>query len=530
MFEAFKRLFSKPASPPPAAAPVTQERIPAPSLMYAAPAPASGPSPQQVGDKIALPLNEILSRLPIPIAGLVLIRPGGTFSFSASIALEQLRTGAVRIPFSQLRQGSPPGTFANNATHDDSLIDLPLPLVLAAVGSGGLARRTDQKRIEVPDEVKSVFGAKMGKLNPAAAVASAPAAAPSAPKPAPPAVTPIPAAVVPKPVTPVVPPATAPRQTTSIASGSTAPKPTTSIASSTAAPKPASPLPFATARPSPPTSAVAPVPASEAVVTTIDALSEAWPDPIRHEIQQFRLGSALISIPVTRLEAVIKTGRVVFTWAELCGWLNMPMPPSANGESSLELPLKILAPLFLAIPRAAKPRKVVSVGENVPDLFAGQSRPTAPAPTTALPATPLMAPTPQVTPAGASTVLGEIFGQPSKMDWTPAEIVQRISALTGIAGALLASKDGLLVAGQMPAPLKAEMMAAFLPQMFTHIGGRAEEVELGTLRALKLTTSLGDCAVFQAGELCLAVFGLPGQTLPEPALERIAAELAQPQH
>jgi len=399
----------------------------------------------------------------------------------------------------------------------------------------------------------------MGKLNPAAAVASAPAAAPSAPKPAPPAVTPIPAAVVPKPVTPVVPPATAPkpaapavapiptavvpkpvtpvvppatapRQTTSIASGSTAPKPTTSIASSTAAPKPASPLPFATARPSPPTSAVAPVPASEAVVTTIDALSEAWPDPIRHEIQQFRLGSALISIPVTRLEAVIKTGRVVFTWAELCGWLNMPMPPSANGESSLELPLKILAPLFLAIPRAAKPRKVVSVGENVPDLFAGQSRPTAPAPTTALPATPLMAPTPQVTPAGASTVLGEIFGQPSKMDWTPAEIVQRISALTGIAGALLASKDGLLVAGQMPAPLKAEMMAAFLPQMFTHIGGRAEEVELGTLRALKLTTSLGDCAVFQAGELCLAVFGLPGQTLPEPALERIAAELAQPQH
>jgi predicted regulator of Ras-like GTPase activity (Roadblock/LC7/MglB family) len=345
------------------------------------------------------------------------------------------------------------------------------------------------------------------------------AAAPVAPVPiAPEPAAPIPAPFVTKPLTPVVPSATAP-------------KPTTSIASRSGVTEHVSKLPFATTRPAPPPSAAAPATASEAVVTTVEAVSGAWPDPVRNEIQQFKLGSASISIPVNRLEAGMKAGRVVFTWAELCGWLNVPIPPSANGGSSVELPLKVMAPLFLAIPRAAKPRKVVSIGENLPDLFAGQSLPAAPAP--APPAAPLDAPVvapPPPTSVVAPDTLGEILGQPSKADWTPAEIVQSILALPGVAGALLASKDGLLVAGQMPAPLKVEMMAAFLPQMFMHLGGSTEEVQLGTLSTLKLTTDQAICAVFQAGALCLAVVGQPGQTLPEPALERIAGQLAQSNH
>jgi predicted regulator of Ras-like GTPase activity (Roadblock/LC7/MglB family) len=512
---------------------------------------------------IVLPLNEVLSRLPSTLARLVLSRPKGTFSFPASVALEQLRTGAVRISFSQLRQSAPPGTFADNTTHDDSLIDLPLSVVLAAIGPGGLARRTDQKRTEVPDEVIGVFAAKQGKANRAAAAVSAPAASPSAPKlvtPAPvvspptapkpvtaapvvsppsapqpvaPVVAQIPAAVVAKPAAPIPAPVL-PKPVAPVALPATAPKMTTSIASSPSTTKPASPLPFATARPSPPPPAAAPAPTGTTVVTTIEAVSGAWPDPIRHEIEEFELGSATISIPVNRLETGMKSGRVVFTWAELCEWLSVaPVPPSANGKSSVELPLKVIAPLFLAIPRAVKSRKVVSVSENVPDLFAGLSRPVEPtpepAPEPAPPEAPVAAP-PVPEPAVAPDVLGEILGQPSKTDWTPAEIVQGILAMPGVAGALLASNDGLLVSGQMPAPLEVELMAAFLPQMFTNIGDSTQEVKLGTLRALKITTGQGACAIFKAGELCLAVLGLPGQTLPEPALERIAGELAQPKH
>jgi predicted regulator of Ras-like GTPase activity (Roadblock/LC7/MglB family) len=621
MFETLKKLFSKSASPPPAAAPVTEARrpaapAPAPASRSSspapapaapapapAPAPATGPAPKLAGDIIVLPLNEVIARLPSTLAALVLSQPGGTFSVSASVVLDQLRTGAVRITYSQLRQGSPPGTFADNTAHDDALIDLPLPLVLAAVGPGGLARRTNQKRMDVPDEVQGVFAAKQGQPNRAAATAPAPAAptaapkpvttapvapapttpkpptaapvapataapkpataaprpvtaapvapGPSAPKPFAPAAAPIPAPVAPRPVTPTLPPTTAPKPTTSIASGSTAPRPVSA-------------MPFATTRPAPPPPAAAPAapaatpaPSSEVVVTTIEAVSAAWPELVRQEIQQFRLGSATISIPVSRLEAGMKTGRVIFTWAELSAWLNVAAPQSDHGASPLELPLRVIAPLFMAVPRAAKARKVVSVSENVPDLFAGLARPPAPPPEPAPAPTPpaapvvapaaaapvaapvaapaavlpvVVAPTPAPASSVAASILAEVVEQFLNADWTPAEVVQKILKLPGVAGALLASKDGLLVAGQMPAPLKVEMMAAFLPQMFTHISGSTEEVQLGSLSALKLTTGQGACAIFQAGVLCLAVVSQPGQPLPEAALERIAVQLAQSNH
>jgi predicted regulator of Ras-like GTPase activity (Roadblock/LC7/MglB family) len=566
MFESLKKLFSKSASPPAAAPPVNEERIPAPAPA-AAPRTATstaatitakpGVIPKQTGDMIVLPLNEILSRLPGTLASLVSSpQPGGTFSFPSSIATEQLRNGAVRVPFAQLRRSSPPGTFADNATHDQTLVDLPLPLVLAALGPAGLARRTDQKRMEVPDEVKGVFAAK-GQIGSATAT-SAPAASPPAAKPvtAPPAaaapappkpVTPAPAPA-PIPPTPIAPKPSAPVTPISpIAPSVTAPKPTTSIASSSTTPKPASPLPFATTRPEPPPASTAPAPAltdATVIATTVEAVSGAWPEPVRNEVQQFKLGSATISIPVGRLEAGMKSGRVAFTWAELCGWLSVSVPPSANGDTVVELPLKVMAPLFLAAPRAAKPRKVVSVGENVPDLFAGLSRPAAPppAPAPSAPtapsapaaiapiATPAVAPAvapPPPAPAVAANVLGEIFGQPSKKDWAPAEIVQKIQAMPGVAGALLSSRDGLLVAGQVPAPLKAEMLAAFLPQMLSKISGSTEEVQLGPAHALRLSTGHIQCAVLTAGKLCLAVLSKPDQRLPETVLERIAAELGQ---
>jgi len=99
--------------------------------------------------------------------------------------------------------------------------------------------------------------------------------------------------------------------------------------------------------------------------------------------------------------------------------------------------------------------------------------------------------------------------------------------MPGIAGALLASKDGLLVAGEMPAPLKVELMAAFLPQMLLKVSGSTVEVELGALRAMKLSTKDSDCLIFRGGALSLVVLSGPGQKLPESALEQIAGELAQ---
>jgi predicted regulator of Ras-like GTPase activity (Roadblock/LC7/MglB family) len=423
--------------------------------------------------------------------------------------MEQLRTGAVRIPLSQLRQGSPPGTFAPNGSHDDALIDLPLPLILAALGPAGLARRPDQKRTAVPEDVTGVFGSKNLKFSPTQEKP------PAAAQPSPPA-TVEPKAPPPEPVA-VVPAPTMPKPTTTVAASPAAPKPTAALP--IVPPKTGSPLPFASARPAPPP-AVAPsaAPPGGMVAVTVEAVSAAWPEPVRNEIQSSDLGMATLSIPISRLEPGMKTGRVLLTWAELRGWLSNPGPPSAHGETQVELPLKVIAPLFLAKQRAPVARKVVSVGEHVPDLFAGVAQPAAP------PA-PAVAPSPPAPPA-APNIFGEILGQPSKTDWTPQEIAQKILSLPGVAGALLASQEGLLVAGQMPGPLKAETMAAFMPRLFTHSIVCAEEMQLGPLRALRLSSGSAPCFLYTAGKLFLAVLGRPGQTLQEGVLEQLALALA----
>jgi len=292
------------------------------------------------------------------------------------------------------------------------------------------------------------------------------------------------------------------------------------------------------------------------LVVTIEAVSAAWPDPVRQEIQQFKLGSASISIPVSRVEPGMKTGRLVFTWAELCGWLSEPLPASAHGQSELELPLAVIAPLFLSKHRAAPQRKSVNLGENVPDLFGGRGRRAAPPPEAPAPppapvapppkaAAPVLVPVPAAqvpVPAPASVaapvsfppaaeaapeVPAEISARPAESDLSPEDVVAWILTLPGVAGALLASNDGLLVAGQLPAPLEAETMAAFLPQILMRVGICTEEIQLGRLRSVTLLVGQTSCAMFKAGALCLAVMGQPGKALPEMALERMAVELAQ---
>jgi predicted regulator of Ras-like GTPase activity (Roadblock/LC7/MglB family) len=491
--------------------------------------------------------------LPEKLAALVLERPAGTFSIATTVALEQLRTGAVRIPFGKLRQDTPPGTFANDGSHDATLIDLPLSLILAAIGPAGLAKRAGQKRTDVPDEVVGVFGSKERgaavtiTAPPARTAAPAPTAAkpaapppaaapPSSPKPIAPAAAPLPPQVS-KPVTPVASPPAAPKQTTYISQSPTAPKAPASAPLPFSAPKPAAPLPFATVRPSPPPSA-APTTSGERVVVKIEAVSGSWPDAVRQEIEQFKLERASISIPASRLEPGLKTGRIVFTWAELCAWLDDPLPASANGQSEVELPLHVIAPLFMVNRRAGTPRKIVTGGEEMPDVFGGAARPGAPA--AAAPSTP--APTPAIVPAATAVpaqatappapadgapIPKEIVNVQAEADLSPEEVVEWMMTLPGVAGAVLASNDGLLVAGQLPAPLEAETMAAFLPQLLMRINVCTEEIRLGTMRSVTILVGQTPCAMFKAGALCLAVLGHPGKGLPEAALERMAGELAR---
>ena len=618
MFGAFKRLFSKPAEPeqpsappaqpqpvkptaPPSVAPAQPK--PPPSAVASAGPPTTAPMETSASTapegNITLSLAPILAALPPNLAALAGSNTQGTFSLPAKAALAQLASGAVKITFGELRQGSPRGTFQDNATQDRTVVSLPLAHVLSAIDPALLTRRATQKVVVVPESVTSIFGkhqsfSAKAAVNPVHAAAAAEPAIPAAVE------SPIPVAaqpVAPKPDEPAPTlklPTSASSQTTQEAHSTTVPAPAATPGASHftirppaptlptpaaklpgAAPLPgastkppgaapqtsafakppgSSPLPSAFAKPPgasplPSIAAKSPAPApmpfaapkpaplpmpvveeTEFVVVSLAVLKTSWPPPVQAEIEQFKLADANVSLPLNKLDAGMKTGRVVFAWKELAQYLQ-PTPAEVSpetGGTALELPLSVIAPLFLARRRPGVAQKKVSIAAHIPDLFAGggtAAEAPAPVSATATPAPSSPAPAP---PAPAPVdALGEIFGQPGKSHWPPPEIIQKICVLKGVAGSALTMSDGLLLAGQIPAPLQPETIVAFVPQIFGHVNQSAGEMQLGALTSVVFTAGAAQCAIYKTGKLYLAVLGRPGEPLPEAVLERIAAELAK---
>ncbi len=535
MFGALKRFFGRPAQPEPYFIPATLPKPaayhpptpaaaappPPPPPKVEAPAPAppalihDAPAADAV-EVIQLPLAPIIASLSPSLAAMASAQTNGTFSLSVQTALAQLPSGAVRISFGELRQGSPAGTFSDNSSQDRTPVSLPLPAIVASLGPTLLARRSGQRTVAVPENVTSVFG--MGRnLQPAIAVL------------APPSLTPPPAPAVaparePKPFTaPIMPKPVAPHPLAPEPGASHFTKPPATPVLPSFAPKSPAPTPAVAVAPAPAASAAE----KEFLEIPLSAISEAWPDAVKQEIAQAQAQANTVSLPMGKVEQGLKIGRVIFSWGDLC---QRTQPPIANEASdnrviSLELPLKVLAPLFLERRRAAMPARKVNSAANlsdqVPNVFSRNGETPHP-PNGATPA-PVATPA----PAAPASVLGEIFGLPSKTEWTPQEICKRICALEGVAGSALAMNDGLLLAGQMPAELSADTISAFLPQIFGRVSQSVSAMQLDPLGSVVLMAGQSRCAIHKTGKLYLAVLGQPGAALPEAVLGRIAAELTK---
>jgi predicted regulator of Ras-like GTPase activity (Roadblock/LC7/MglB family) len=118
-----------------------------------------------------------------------------------------------------------------------------------------------------------------------------------------------------------------------------------------------------------------------------------------------------------------------------------------------------------------------------------------------------------------------LFGQPGKSVWTPAEIVQKTSKLSGVSGALIALSDGLLVACQLPPALNGETIAAFLPQIFGRMSYYSRELKLGEPSSLTLVVDGVPIQIIKAGGLLLLVLGRAEEVLPGAQLAAVAAQL-----
>jgi hypothetical protein len=338
------------------------------------------------------------------------------------------------------------------------------------------------------------------------------------------------------------------------------------------APAPA-PAPAPVPMPAPaPAAPAAPSAARESIFLTIalGELAQTWPDQIRQEIVALNLISASVALPQGVIENAIKQGRVIFPWKMIRSWVKPPVSPahqSAHDALLLEIPLKVVTPVFLASLRGVRTQKKVSVDANIPNLFngTGLAEASAPAPAPVAPprppAPPAYAPAPAAYAPVATPRPGPVATpapQPApdtnyyvRADGTnpedepppvvkkgpspgtsflqryatPNEIVSKAAALNGVGGALIALPDGLLVASKIPSDFNADTLAAFLPQIFARVSQTTRELRMGELNNLNFTVGLIPWKIFRVGAIYFAAFGVAGQGLPTAQLAGIAAEL-----
>ncbi len=441
--------------------------------------------------------------------------------------MKQLPTGSVKMSLVSLYRQAPGGVFRKTEIEEKRMIDVPLGEIFKSINPSRLKRRNDQRSYDVPDEITGLFGESGGSRTVTAPVDAPPAPAPSASE---------------QPRKPRTPPA---GQADS-ANGSNG------HAHSEAT-----------------ESAPEPLKLDGELSLTLFEIAAGWPEGIRSDLSILP-GDTKIILPVSEVSAGLQKGKVLFTWGQLRGYLR-PAPPEGihiPDETQLLLPLKIVAPAFVAATGAKKRSSTkAAVNKELPDFFgpaAGRTPvepPPAPAPAAApaapeipaaaaaevVPTAPLtlisssapvskapVAEKPGVAVVAAATTvaasrepenLGELFNDTGKTSWNPNELVKLTCGLPGVIGAIVALEEGLVVAQKLPGGIEGDTFAAFMPQIFSRLDKYTGEMQLGETSEVSLVTSNGPCRFFRRGKVFFATLGKTGATLPG-GLHLIAEELA----
>ena len=529
------------------------------------PIPASVPAPAS-GKYINLRLAGLVAALPLELRARVSKKDFGDYTVAVSLdtILSQLATGVVKIPFSTIRENAPQ-FFAPGKDGDQMMVALPLGEVLSQINPAQLAKPTNQVRLAADADITSPFEDKGNDANlevtrsaptrsitPEAVTPTPPRqglveipkpAAPSANVPAPVRIqlppkpaAPIPTAAPKQSPTPIpMPPAQAPATAPSAAA---APAPVVSpspkITGAPALRLVAAPTAPATAPVAAPVAAPAAtpppavVPAAAPAITSptapatvgtsglsvaLKGLVESWPEAVQKELREQNLLDGSVNLPLEAIAAQLKNGRVVFKWDLLRGWI-VPQPGgvSAHPSEDLELPLKVIAPLFIGRKQTdgAKVQRLAA-DDSIPDVFAAPAN--APAPAVVAAPTAPMAP-----------VLTPVVELPP-VTMMPQAIVNRAAALKGVAGALIALPDGLVVASRLPAGLSGDSLAAFLPQIYAKFDSCLKELQMGELNNLNFTAGDVPWRVFRTSTVFFSVFGRVNEPLPGDWLATLAEEL-----
>src|SRR5262249_23525244 len=114
-------------------------------------------------------------------------------------------------------------------------------------------------------------------------------------------------------------------------------------------------------------------PVEPPLIVALTSLAEGWPEAVRQEIVLSNLVDAKVALPCEVVERALKQGRIAFTWKAMRAWIKpTPAGGSAHDTTVLELPLKVVAPVFLARQREnSKPQQQVAIDDQIPNLFFG---------------------------------------------------------------------------------------------------------------------------------------------------------------
>lgn len=245
---------------------------------------------------------------------------------------------------------------------------------------------------------------------------------------------------------------------------------------------------------------------------------------------------AKVGLPAEAVEQSLKQGRIVFSWSSIRSWIRPSLLPSvsAHDADALELPLKVVAPLFLARQRQnVAPHQKVAVDEDIPNLFFGFPQAETGTPAAQATARPtdtnfyVWGDTSDTAMIHESeTKRGPTPGTKFVAKYaTPNEVVSRAAALEGVCGALIALPDGLMVANKLPPDVNADTLAAFLPQIFGKVSQCTKELRMGDLNNLNFTVGNVPWKIFRVNAIFFAAFGRAGEPLPTAQLAALAAEL-----
>lgn len=525
----------------------------APAESGAAPAPAAN-IPRAVENSAcgievaALSLRAILEKLPPDLRALVNQLPGpdAKIVLPVNTILKQLPGGSVKMSFASLLRQSPPGTFRKAQVEEKQMVDVPLAEVFKTVDPSRLNLRTGQRKYDVPDEAVGLFGhdgQTRSVVEPGASVAQAqtPKDAESTPprtesesKPTP----------KPDPL---------PEASRSLRMPGIAGRAATETGQSPATTPAAATAPERRVATKPPHIE----PGGDLILPLVE-LAATWPEGIRGELSILP-GDTKLVLPTFEVSAGLQKGKVSFPWSQVRGWLR----PAFSGQTGipddyqLVLALRIVAPAFVASTGGAKRKVDAVIDQTLPDFFgptSGQTQPAGtgtpapehpPAPAGKADCAQESQPVPQVTlslhretpapaavPAAACApappkelTLQDLFNQPGKLSWTPVEIVTHTCGLPGVAGAVIALEEGLVVAQKLPAGLAAETFAAFMPQIFGRIERYSREMQLGDLTEIMFQSASGPCQLFRIGKVFFAILGQKGGQFPA-GTKLIATEIA----